>query len=140
MLTCHFCTAQLTSFNEWYIYKYVCNWAAQKQADLRQTWVYYPFASTHMVNTQLLRVQDVHTGFLLIFLTAGNLIAIGGYKMPGVWGPGAAPRRGPRGSAPGGVKGQSPLRGPGAAPLEAIRFSQSDKVKSTQPVMHKWPS
>ena len=55
MLTCHFCTAQLTSFNEWYIYKYVCNWAAQKQADLRQTWVYYPFASTHMVNTQLLR-------------------------------------------------------------------------------------
>ena len=48
------------------------------------------------------------TGFLLIFLTAGNLIAIGGYKMPG---------------------------GPGA--LEAIRFSQSDKVKSTQPVMHK---
>ena len=69
----------------------------------------------------------------LIFLTAGNLIAIGGYKMPGVW-------RGPRGSAPGGVKGQSPLRGPGAAPLEAIRFSQSDKVKSTQPVMHKWPS
>ena len=41
------------------------------------------------------------------------------------------------GSAPGGVSGQSPLRGPGAAPLEAIRFSQSDKVKSTQPVMHK---
>ena len=35
----------------WPIYKYVCNWAAQKQADLRQTWVYYPFASTHMVNT-----------------------------------------------------------------------------------------
>ena len=87
-----------------------------------------------------------YTGFLLIFLTAGNLIAIGGYKMPGVWGqrpqrgPGAAARRGPRGSAPGGVKGQSPLRGQGAAPLEAIRFSQSDKVKSTQPVMHKWPS
>ena len=43
-----------------HIYKYVCNWAAQKQADLRQTWVYYPFASTHMVNTQLLRVQNVH--------------------------------------------------------------------------------
>ena len=40
LLTCHFCKAQLTSFNEWYIYKYVCNWAAQKQADLRQTWVY----------------------------------------------------------------------------------------------------
>ena len=32
-----------------YIYKYVCNWAAQS---LRQTQVYYPFASTHMVNTQ----------------------------------------------------------------------------------------
>ena len=52
----------------------------------------------------------MYAGFLLIFLTAGNLIAIGGYKMPGVWGqqpqrgPGAAPRRGMRGSAPGGVK------------------------------------
>ena len=67
MLTCHFCTAQLTSFNEWYIYKYVCNWAAQKQADLRQTWVYYPFASTHMVNTQLLRVQNVHTKYRKYF-------------------------------------------------------------------------
>ena len=64
MLTCHFCTAQ---FNEWYIYKYVCNWAAQKQADLRQTWVYYPFASTHMVNTQLLRVQNVHTKYRKYF-------------------------------------------------------------------------
>ena len=76
-----------------------------------------------------------HSGFLLIFLTAGNLIAIGGYKIPGVWGqcpqrgPGAAPRRGMRGSARGGVKGQSPLRGPGAAPVEATRFSQSDMVK-----------
>ena len=67
MLTCHFCTAQLTSFNEWYIYKYVCNWAAQKQADLRQTWVYYPFASTQMVNTQLLRVQNVHTKYRKYF-------------------------------------------------------------------------
>ena len=89
----------------------------------------------------LFYLLNCYTGFLLIFLTAGNLIAIGGYKMLGVWGqrpqrgPGATPRRGPRGSAPGGVKGQSPLRGPGAAPLEAIRFSQSDKVKSTQPVM-----
>ena len=46
-----------------HIYKCVCNWAAQKQADLRQTWVYYPFASTHMVNTQLLRVQNVHTKY-----------------------------------------------------------------------------
>ena len=26
-----YCT-KLTSFNEWYIYKYVCNWAAQKQS------------------------------------------------------------------------------------------------------------
>ena len=46
-----------------YKYMYVCNWAAQKQADLRQTWVYYTFASTHMVNTQLLRVQNVHTKY-----------------------------------------------------------------------------
>ena len=29
MLTCHFCTAQSTSFNEWYIFYNVCNWAAQ---------------------------------------------------------------------------------------------------------------
>ena len=50
-----------------HIYKYLCNWAAQKQADLRQTWVYYPFASTHMVNTQLLRVQNVHTKYRKYF-------------------------------------------------------------------------
>ena len=61
--------------------------------------------------------KNIHTGFLLIFLTAGNLIAIGGYKMPGVWG--AAPRRGPRGQrpwrgprgrAPCGVQGQRPWK------------------------------
>ena len=53
-----------------HIYKYLCNWAAQKQADLRQTWVYYPFASTHMVNTQLLHVQNVpnvHTKYRKYF-------------------------------------------------------------------------
>ena len=88
-------------------------------------------------------IIHMYTRVLVNFSYSSNLIAIGGYKMPGIWGqrpqrgPGVAPRRGPRGSAPGGVKGQSPLRGPGAAPLEAIRFSQSDKVKSTQPVMHK---
>ena len=53
-----------------HIYKYLCNWAAQKQADLRQTWVYYPFASTHMVNTQLLRVQNVHTKYFRGFLNS----------------------------------------------------------------------
>ena len=61
-----YCT-KLKSFNEWYNYKYVYNWAARKQADLRQTWVYYPFASTHMVNTQLLRVQNVHTKYRKYF-------------------------------------------------------------------------
>ena len=50
-----------------YLQVYVCNWAAQKQADLRQTWVYYTFASTHMVNTQLLRVQNVHTKYRKYF-------------------------------------------------------------------------
>ena len=30
-LSFSYCT-KLTSFNEWYIYKYVCNWAAQKQS------------------------------------------------------------------------------------------------------------
>ena len=59
---------------------------------------------------------------------------------------GAAPPAGSRGSAPAGSEGQRPWRGKGAEPLagsrgsapEAIRFSQSDKVKSTQPVMHKF--
>ena len=59
------------------------------------------------------------SGFLLIFLTAGNLIAIGDC------------------SAPSGVQGQRPGGVRGAAPLEAIRFSQNDKVTSTQPVMHQ---
>ena len=45
---------------------YVCNWAAQKQADLGQTWVLH-IASTHMVNTQLLRVQNVHTKYCKYF-------------------------------------------------------------------------
>ena len=31
------------------------------------TWVYYPFASTHMVNTQHLRVQNVHTKYRKYF-------------------------------------------------------------------------
>ena len=47
--------------------KYVCNWAAQKKADLRQTRVYYPFALKHMVNTQLLRVQNAHTKYRKYF-------------------------------------------------------------------------
>ena len=126
----------------------------QNKAEIASESIYNPRASRALERAldpshkglracDVLQKQFWPSGFLLIFLTAGNLIAIGGYNMPGVWGqrpqrgPGAAPRRGPRGSAPGGVKGQSPLRGPGAAPLEAIRFSQSDKVKSTQPVMHK---
>ena len=33
----------------------------KNKAGLRQTRVYYPFASTHMVNTQLLRVKNMHT-------------------------------------------------------------------------------
>ena len=58
----------------------------------------------------------IHAGFLLIFLTAGNLIAIGGYTMPGVWGQrpggvrGAAPLAGSRGRAPCGVQGQRPWK------------------------------
>ena len=35
----------------------------KNKAGLRQTRVYYPFASTHMVNTQILRVQNVHTKY-----------------------------------------------------------------------------
>ena len=57
MLTCHFCIAQLTSFNEWYIYKYVCNWAAQnKQISDRLEYITHLHQHTwgHMVNTQLL--------------------------------------------------------------------------------------
>ena len=39
----------------------------KNKAGLRQTQVYYPFASTHMVNTQLLRVQNVHTKYRKYF-------------------------------------------------------------------------
>ena len=39
----------------------------KNRAGLRQTRVYYPFASTHMVNTQLLRVQNVHTKYRKYF-------------------------------------------------------------------------
>ena len=65
------------------------------------------------IDTKNANFDEGISGFLLIFLTAGNLIAIGGYKMPGVWGqrgPGAVPRRGPRGSAPSGVQGQRPWK------------------------------
>ena len=46
------------------VYMYVTGQHKNK-ADLGQTrvLVYYPFASTHMVNTQLLRVQNVHTKY-----------------------------------------------------------------------------
>ena len=60
-----YCT-MLTSFNEWYNYMYVCNWQHKNKAGLIQTWVYNPFASTHMVNTQLLRVQNVHTKYCIL--------------------------------------------------------------------------
>ena len=63
-----YCT-MLTSFNEWYIYIYLIYVTGQhkNKAGLRQTWVYNPFASTHMVNTQLLRVQNVHTKYCKYF-------------------------------------------------------------------------
>ena len=35
----------------------------KNKAGLTHSPVYYPFASTHMVNTQLLRVQNVHTKY-----------------------------------------------------------------------------
>ena len=35
----------------------------KNKAGLTHSPVYYPFASTHMVNTQLLRVQHVHTKY-----------------------------------------------------------------------------
>ena len=39
----------------------------KNKADLRQTRVYYTFASTHMFNTQLLRVQNMHTKYHIYF-------------------------------------------------------------------------
>ena len=45
----------------------------KNKAGLRQTRVYYPFASTHMVNTQLLRVQNVHTKYRKYFHRFLNL-------------------------------------------------------------------
>ena len=52
------------------IHLQVCNYVTgqrKKKAGLRQTRVYYPFASTHMVNTQLQRVQNVHTKYRKYF-------------------------------------------------------------------------
>ena len=46
-----YCT-KLT-FNEWYTLQVYLTGQHKNKAGLRQTWVYYPFASTHMVNTQL---------------------------------------------------------------------------------------
>ena len=61
-----YCT-MLTSFNEWYIYMYVCNWAAQKQSR-SQTDLSITHLHQHiMVNTQLLRVQNVHTKYCKYF-------------------------------------------------------------------------
>ena len=58
-----YCT-KLTSFNEWwYIYKYLYVTGQHKnKAGLRQSGVYYSFAST-----QLLRVQNVHTKYRKYF-------------------------------------------------------------------------
>ena len=61
-----YCT-MLTSFNEWYIYILYVTGQHKNKAGLRQTWVYNQFASTHMVNTQLLRVQNVHTKYCKYF-------------------------------------------------------------------------
>ena len=61
-----YCT-KLTSFNEWYILQVYLTGQHKNKAGLRQTRVYYPFASTHMVNTQLLRVQNVHTKYRKYF-------------------------------------------------------------------------
>ena len=52
------------------VFIYVTGQHKNKQIyHLRQTWVYYPFASAHMVNTQLLyiRVQNVHTKYRKYF-------------------------------------------------------------------------
>ena len=72
MLTCNFGTAQLTSFNEWYIYMYMYVTGQHKnKAGLRQTWVYITHLqfciNTYMVKTQLLRVQNVHTKYYKYF-------------------------------------------------------------------------
>ena len=39
----------------------------KNKAGLTHSPVYYPFASTHMVNTQLLLVQNVHTKYRKYF-------------------------------------------------------------------------
>ena len=77
MLTCHFCTTPVAlsfctalskhlTMNDTFTSMYVTGQHKNK-ASLRQTRVYYPFASTHMVNTQLLRVQNVHTKYRKYF-------------------------------------------------------------------------
>ena len=62
-----------TSFNEWYIYKYLTGQHKNK-AGLRQTRVYYPFASTHIVKTQLLHVQNIANIFAGFWIRASWIL------------------------------------------------------------------
>ena len=69
MLTCHCCTAQrYSSYND----ALTSTGQHKNKADLTHSPVYYPFASTHMVNTHLLHVQmciqniaNIFAGFLI---------------------------------------------------------------------------
>ena len=76
MLTCHFCTAHHT----------MTHLQATGQHKTRQAshilQVYYPFASTHMVNTQLLRVQNVHTKYRKYFHGFLNLRLLSFARIP----------------------------------------------------------
>ena len=57
MLTWYFCIAQILDIIRRHIYKQYGQ--HKNKTGLTYSPVYYPFASTHMVNTQLLRVQNV---------------------------------------------------------------------------------
>ena len=70
---CHFCTAQSQysmndTFTSMYMYitGHACTKTKQVSGSDRLEYI-YPFASTHMVNTQLLRVQNVHTKYCKYF-------------------------------------------------------------------------
>ena len=81
MLTCHFGTAQrgtmLTSFNEWYIYILYVTGQHKNKAGLRQTWVYNPFASTH--------IWSIHNSYVskMCIQNIGNIFA--GFWIRACW-------------------------------------------------------
>ena len=62
-----YCT-MLTSFNEWYIYMYVCNWTAQKQSrsqtDLKPIWINtWSIHNSYVSKMCIQNIANIFAGF-----------------------------------------------------------------------------